>query len=116
MARDGAAKIVIFHGETITQLIAAGRDLRREAFLVACFGRYLAGIDDSGGRFDVVEPHIGEADWRRLRGGDPLAVLDIGSFQGLRLRQSASFREAYQDISGQLASQGTAATLTQLLM
>jgi mannitol-1-phosphate/altronate dehydrogenase len=116
VARDGAAKIVIFHGETITQLIAAGRDLRREAFLVACFGRYLAGIDDSGGRFDVVEPHIGEADWRRLRGGDPLAVLDIGSFQGLRLRQSASFREAYQDISGQLASQGTAATLTQLLM
>jgi mannitol-1-phosphate/altronate dehydrogenase len=116
VAGDGASKIVVFHGETIAQLIAAGRDLRREAFLVACFGRYLAGVDDSGGRFDVVEPHIGEADWRRLRDGDPLSVLDIGAFQGLRLRQSAPFLEAYQEISGQLASQGTAATLTRLLM
>jgi len=116
VAHDGASKIVVFHGETIAQLIAAGRDLDREAFLLACFGRYLAGVDDNGARFDIVEPQIGETDWRRLRQGDSLAVLDLEAFQALRLRQSAPFIEAYQNICRQLASQGTAATLARLLM
>ncbi|MGF7133238.1 mannitol-1-phosphate/altronate dehydrogenase [Paraburkholderia sp. EB58] len=116
VAHDGASKIVVFHGKTIGQLIANDCDLTREAFLIACFGRYLGGIDDEGVPFEVSEPHIGNADWARLRGGDPLALLDIEVFRGFRLRESPRFLAAYQSISQQLASQGTAATLTELLV
>jgi mannitol 2-dehydrogenase len=116
VAGDGASKIVVFHGETIEQLIDNGGDLTREAFLIACFRRYLGGIDDQGISFEVFEPHISKAEWERLRGGDPLAVLDIDSFRGLCLRQSPRFLAAYQSLSQRLESQGTAATLAQLLI
>ena len=115
VAGDGASKIVVFHGKTIAQLIANGADLTREAFLIACFGRYLGGVDDKGIPFEIFEPHITKADWERLRGCDPSAVLDIDAFRGLSLRQSPSFLAAYQRISRQLETQGTASTLAQLL-
>ena len=116
VAGDGASKIPVFHGRTITQLIAGGGDLAREAFLIACFGRYLGGVDDRGVGFEIFEPRIGPQDWRGLRTGDPLAVLGIEAFGGLGLRQSPAFVAAYQRISRQLAAQGTAATLAQLLV
>jgi mannitol 2-dehydrogenase/sorbose reductase len=114
IAGDGATKIVTFNGQTIAQLIAGGGDLTRTAFLVACFGRYLGGVDDQGARFEPNEPHICEADWRRLRGGDSAAVLDIEAFRGLRLRESAAFLAAFQKISKQLLLQGAAAVLAQV--
>jgi len=116
VAGDGASKIIAFHGKTIAQLVASGGDLTREAFLIACFGRYLGGTDEEGTPFEVFEPHIGEADWERLRGGDPLAVVDIDAFRGLALRQSPRFLAAYRSISKRLESQGTAVTLAQLLI
>lgn len=116
VAGDGASKIVVFHGETIVQLIADGGDLTRAAFLIACFGCYLGGIDDRGMPFEVFEPQIGEADRERLWGGDPLAVLDIDAFRGLSLRQSPRFLAAYQDLSQQLESRGAAETLAQILV
>ncbi len=116
VAGDGASKIVVFHGKTIAQLIASGGDLTREAFLIACFRRYLDGVDDEGVSFEVFEPHITDANWERLHGGDPLAVLDIDAFRGLGLRQSSRFLAAYQRLSQQLETQGTAATLAQLLI
>jgi mannitol 2-dehydrogenase/sorbose reductase len=115
VAGDGASKIVIFHGKTIAQLIASGGDLTREAFLIACFRRYLDGVDDEGVSFEVFEPHITDSNWERLHGGDPLAVLDIDAFRGLGLRRSSRFLAAYQRLSQQLETQGTAATLAQLL-
>ena len=115
VAGDGASKIVAFHGKTIAQLIAAGADLTREAFLIACFARYLGGVDDKRVAFEVFEPRIGQEDWRRLRGGDPLAVLDIEAFRGIGFRQSPAFLAAYQKFSIELAAQGTAPTLAQLV-
>ncbi|MGV1760510.1 mannitol dehydrogenase family protein [Rhizobium sp. A22-96] len=112
---DGASKIVVFHGKTITQLIANGSDLTREAFLIACFGRYLRGIDDSSERYEIFEPHINDCDWALLRSEDPTAVLDIEAFRGLQLRQSSRFVDAFQTISDQLLLMGTSATLKQLL-
>jgi len=115
VAGDGASKIVVFHGKTIEQLIGGGGDLSREAFLLACFARYLEGVDDNGVSFEVFEPHINEADWRRLRGGDPLAVLDMEAFRGLALPQAPRFVAAFQDFSRQLKAQGTQAALARLL-
>ena len=56
VAGDGAAKLPIFHGKTIATLLAAEADLGREAFLLACYGRYLDGHDDRGAAFSVFEP------------------------------------------------------------
>ncbi len=114
IAGDGATKIPTFNGQTISQLIAGGGDLTRVAFLVACFARYLGGVDDKGARFEPYEPHMSDSDWRYARSGDPLAVLDIESFRGLGLRESAAFVTAYQAISKQLLAQGAAATLAQV--
>jgi mannitol-1-phosphate/altronate dehydrogenase len=115
VARDGASKIVVFHGKTIGQLIANGGDLTREAFLIACFGRYLGGKDDKGDSLEVSEPHIGKAEWERLRTGDPLAVLGIEAFRGLALRESARFVATYQDMAHRLKEEGAATTLARLL-
>lgn len=113
---DGASKIVVFHGKTIAELVAKDADLTREAFLIACFGRYLGSADDRGVAFDVFEPHVTEADRERLRGSDPSAVLDIEAFRGLRLRQSQRFVAAYRQVSRLLETQGTASTLAGLLI
>lgn len=99
---DGASKIVVFHGKTIAQLIEDEGDLTRIAFLIACFDRYLGGVDDDGVAYDIFEPRISQADWQHLRGGDPLAVLDIEAFRGLQLRSSPRFVAAFQQISDQL--------------
>lgn len=61
---DGASKIVVFLGKTIAQLLEDGGDVTRIAFLLACFWRYLQGVDDIGSRFEVFEPHLSERDWR----------------------------------------------------
>lgn len=91
-------------------------DLTRIAFLIACFDRYLGGVDDDGVAYDIFEPRISQADWQHLRGGDPLAVLDIEAFRGLQLRSSPRFVAAFQQISDQLKARGTAETLTRLLV
>ena len=116
VAGDGASKIVVFHGETIAQLIANGGDVTREAFLIACFRRYLDGVDENGVSFEIFEPRVSGTDRERMRAGGPLAVLDIDAFRGLNLRRSSRFVAAYERLSQQLEAQGTAATLAQLLI
>jgi mannitol 2-dehydrogenase/sorbose reductase len=117
VAGDGASKIGVFHGKTIRELLSAsGEDLTREAFLLACFSRYLAGKDDNGAAFEVVEPQISGADWALIKAGDPLAVLSISAFRGLGLRESPAFTQAYLDLSQRLAAEGTGAALSRILV
>jgi mannitol-1-phosphate/altronate dehydrogenase len=116
VAGDGASKINIFHGKTIRQLIDSKADLTREAFLLACFARYLGGVDDKGVTYDIFEPQIGADDRQSLRTGDTLAALDIAAFQSLELKKSPGFVEIYQLLSKMLAEQGTAATLDRILV
>jgi mannitol-1-phosphate/altronate dehydrogenase len=116
VAGDGASKINVFHGKTIGQLIAAKADLTREAFLLACFGRYLGGVDDRGVAYETFEPQIGEDDRRKVRAGGPMAVLGIAALRGLGLSDSPAFVEIYQALSKRLADEGTAATLDAILV
>jgi mannitol-1-phosphate/altronate dehydrogenase len=116
VAHDGAAKIMVFHGRTIRELIENGKDLTREAFMLACFSRYLLGVDDLGKKFDVYEPQLTDADWTILRSHDPVALLRITPFRSLELEQCAPFRDRYLDLRRQLAVRGTAATLDAILV
>jgi mannitol 2-dehydrogenase/sorbose reductase len=116
VAHDGAAKITIFHAQTIRELIKNGQDLTREAFLLACFSRYLVGVDDLGKPFDVHEPQLNDDDWKILRSNDPVGLLRITPFHSLELERSTRFRDRYLDLRQQLALEGTAITLDRILV
>ncbi|MDQ0395852.1 mannitol dehydrogenase family protein [Labrys monachus] len=115
LALDGAAKIPVFHSRTIEALLDTGGTLDREAFLVACFGRYLLGRDDAGHEFPVNEPHFGEADWQLLKSGDPLALLHTSLFERLRLFDHADFARLYQAYAEEIEHNSTSAALDRVL-
>ena len=115
VAHDGAAKIMVFHAKTIRELIENAKDLSREAFMLACFSRYLRGIDDLARHFDVHEPQLNDDDWKILRSNDPVALLRITPFRSLELERCTRFRERYLDLRDQLVLQGSATTLDAIL-
>jgi mannitol 2-dehydrogenase len=114
VAGDGAAKLPIFHGKTIATLLEAGADLRREAFLLACFGRYLQGRDDTGAAFPVFEPGLGPEDWAQVR-SEPAGVLRTAPFAALGLAGHAGFRGLFDRFAADIDRQGTSQTLDALL-
>jgi mannitol-1-phosphate/altronate dehydrogenase len=116
VAHDGAAKIMVFHGKTIRELIKNSGYLTRESFMLACFSRYLLGVDDLAKHFEVNEPQFNEEDWRMLRSDDPTGLFRTTPFRSLELDRCRPFGEAYLELSRQLASHGTAATLDTILV
>src|SRR6202035_3046033 len=106
VAHDGAAKIMVFHAKTIQELIENGKNLTREAFMLACFSRYLLGVDDLAKTFEINEPQFNEDDWRTLRSDNPTGLLGTTPFRSLDLEGCGPFRKQYLEISRQLASVG----------
>jgi mannitol-1-phosphate/altronate dehydrogenase len=115
VAHDGAAKLPIFHRATAEGLIALGRDVRREALLLAAFRRYVGGVDEKGASFKVEEPHLHKEDWPLLRSADPLEALKASPFAAWGLDRSADFVSAYTSAVRALASDGVHAAIRQAL-
>ncbi|MBD5654404.1 MAG: mannitol dehydrogenase family protein [Candidatus Eremiobacteraeota bacterium] len=115
IALDGASKIPVFHSKTIATLAKAGGDLRREAFLLACFARYLSGVDDLGNTFDVREPQLSAADRTLVRDGGAIAVLRIKQFASFDVLTNPSFMTWFEKLTASLEAHGTKATIRSLL-
>jgi mannitol-1-phosphate/altronate dehydrogenase len=115
VAHDGAAKLPIFHRATAEGLIALGRDVRREALLLAAFRRYVGGVDEKGASFEVEEPHLHKEDWPLLRSSDPLEALKASPFAAWGLDRSGDFVLAYTAAVRALASDGVHAAIRQAL-
>ena len=121
VAGDGAAKLPTFHSKTIARLVSEAADVRRVAFLLACFARYLkaksndAVRDDRGASFAVDEPGLSDEDWRLVDGPDPLGVLRTGPFTLLGLAEDAAFSRAYVGFSEDLGRIGASATLDSVI-
>ncbi len=121
IASDGAAKLPIFHAKTLATLLAAGADMRREAFLLACFGRYLKAArdgtvrDDRGGELPVHEPVLTADDWEKIQSADPDAVLWTSPFAVLGLAEDAAFNYAFRQYRSALENQGASAALEMVL-
>jgi hypothetical protein len=113
IAQDGAAKIPVFHRNTIERLLETGGHLAREAFFLACFARYLQGHDDTGEAYDVVEPTFSAADWVELRSEDGLGLLRTSSFITLRLDHHAGFVSAYRTAASAIAQRGVGGALDE---
>ena len=115
IAHDGASKIPVFHARTIESLLARNGDVRREAFFLACFGRYLAAKDDRGNPIEVAEPKLTPDDRALLEGSDPTALLRTSPFARLGLDDHPGFRGAYLDYAASVAANGCSSTLDGLL-
>ncbi|MEI2777333.1 MAG: mannitol dehydrogenase family protein [Tetrasphaera sp.] len=115
VAHDGASKLPVFHRNTAEKLIASGADPRREALLLATFRRYTNGVDDHGNSFEVLEPHLQDADWPLLKSDNPLDALSASPFAAWGLADSPAFVAAYQEIVGLLENEGVPAALRYAL-
>lgn len=117
IAFDTAMKIPVFLQHTMRSAVARkGADLRRLAFLLACFARYLNGQHDSGKAFNVVEPNLPAADLALAKQTtDPAAPLHMSIFAGWGLDTCDELRALFVDYRASLASDGTLATLEQVL-
>lgn len=115
IAHDGAAKIPVFHAQTIATLLARGADPSRSALLLACFRLYLMGRDGNGAALAVQEPHFGDADRALLDPADPLTLLETAPFAALGLRQSAAFTDAYLRLAALIDAHGIRIALAAAL-
>lgn len=113
IASDGASKIPTFLSATLTTAIGQGRDLSRLAFVLACFARYFAGVDDQGQPFSPVEPNL-PASIRDDIAGDPFALLTASPLAPLRLDQSEAFMHAFRRALSLLADHGALGALERL--
>ena len=115
IAHDGAAKIPVFHAQTIATLLARGADPSRSALLLACFRLYLMGRDGNGAALEVLEPHFGDADRALLDPADPLTLLETAPFAALGLRQSPAFTDAYLRLAALIDAHGIRIALAAAL-
>jgi mannitol 2-dehydrogenase len=121
VAGDGAAKLPTFHGGIVRALMDRGADMRREAFLMACYGRYLRFsfddtiVDDRGNRFEPFEPNLTAADWDKVRGADPQGVLAIQALKPLGLSTNAEFLSRFEHSARLLAVDGARAAVKDVL-
>ena len=111
IASDGASKLPTFHARTTEVLLAQGRDLRREALLIAGFRAYTRGVDDRGQQYEVVEPHLTQQDWTLLRSDDPSDALRTSPFRALGLAGHQSFLSQYVYLVEQIDVSGMASTV-----
>ena len=114
IASDGASKIPVFLGDTLHACLERGRDSRRLAFLLAAYGRYLAGRDDRGATFTPLEPRLDAEDRARATGPDPTAVLEIANFRGLGLVGGEEFAAAVARANALIAERGALGALREL--
>ncbi|WP_207388317.1 mannitol dehydrogenase family protein [Lichenihabitans psoromatis] len=115
IAHDGAAKIPVFHSKTIEMLLSRDGDLRREAYFLACFERYLRGRDDKGDSFLVNEPRLTPADHALLKSHDPLALLRTSPFEKLGLADHPEFVRLYSAAVAMIDAEGASRALDHLL-
>lgn len=109
----GSAKIPVFHRKTIETLLKDNGHIDREAFFLACFARYLEGVDDNGKKFEVVEPALSKKDWEELKSDDSLGVLRTSPLAPLKLDKNERFVEAFTLASKTIAEVGVQRALKE---
>jgi len=114
LATDGSDRIPKFLLPVINENLAAGRDVRRSAAVLAGWARYCEGVDELGRPIEVRDPLAGRlrANARR-QDADPLAFVADRELFG-DLVDSEAFRTAYLQALGMLRSRGARATAEQL--
>lgn len=114
IAFDTASKIPVFLGDTIAETLARGRDHRRLAFLLAVYGRTLAGRGDQGDLPRIAEPNLGPADLALAQDADPASILKLSTFGDWGLDRHADFIEDLRRRRARIEAVGTLKALSEL--
>lgn len=112
---DGAAKLPVFLGSTVNDVISTGGDVRRLAFGLACFVRYLGGVDDNGKSFQPFEPNLDPVDKALALDADPYAGLRMSILHGFGITKDGPFAETFVRLRAEIAEKGVLATLAGVL-
>jgi mannitol-1-phosphate/altronate dehydrogenase len=115
VAGDGASKIEVFHGKTIQELIEGSRPLDREAFLLACYVRYLGGRDDLDAAYPVHEPALEESDRRLFGSTNPADGLALSLMRRVGADRSEAFRAAFTKTFDHICRHGVSSALDAIL-
>lgn len=116
IASDSASKLPVFIRPTASGVVAHGHDGRRISFLLACFCAYLAGRDEKGAVYDVLEPHLTDEDKKLAFDADPTKALEMTVFSGWDLEKSDTFVTQFVEMRQALKAQGVRKTLETVVL
>jgi mannitol 2-dehydrogenase len=111
---DGASKIPGFLLPTIHACLEHGRPHHRLAFLLACYHRYLAGVDEQSQPYLIHEPNAGHLLDRVRASGAAADLLAVPEIVGTRLPAHPGFVATYLELRAKIDAQGVTQTLRAL--
>lgn len=118
IAGDSANKLPTFLLPTINEHTededTSSRDLRRMAFILACFRRYLRGVDDKGHEFTPIEPHISDEERAEWGSENTEGFLGCRILEPLGLADNEAFVKAFDNAVSLLKGQGVLGALKRL--
>ncbi len=112
---DGAVKLPVFLGGTFAAVLSHGAPHIRLAFLLACFVRYLAGVDDQGHRFAPREPNLQADDLALALSPEPRDALRMSFLSLCGIEPQGAFAESFLKLRAAMEQDGTMAVLRQVL-
>lgn len=91
---NGAAKLPVFWGPVLRHAQESNADIRRLAFGVACFLRYLRGQGDHGRRFQPSEPLLDPATLAQAATASASGALGLGLLRQIGVPETGGFADA----------------------
>ncbi|MFR9523487.1 MAG: mannitol dehydrogenase family protein [Rikenellaceae bacterium] len=113
---DGASKFPVYVVPIAKQMVAAGDDMTRIAYLIAAYRHYLKyRTDDRNATFELFDPWITAEDWTAIESDDAIEFLSTSPFGGVDLVGCAPFVELYTAMVEAIAKDGAMTTLKSIL-
>ncbi|NCB18939.1 MAG: mannitol dehydrogenase family protein [Bacteroidia bacterium] len=93
---DGISKFAVYIVPTMAKMIATGMEVKRLAFLLASYYKYLKyGKTETGEIIEIFEPHITDSDKLILDSESRLGFFELSPFASLGLRNHPAFAVQY---------------------
>lgn len=116
LCSDGLSKFPVYIMPKLAKMVKDGKDLKRLAYLFACYRHYLRyKVDDSGELFSVTEPWMTEQELAHLISDDPVDFLDIRSFSSVPLARSDEFVASYLTFCESIKADGVLSVLVTIV-
>lgn len=115
IASDSASKLPVFVRPTAMDVVKKGEDIRRIAFLLACFCSYISGLDDEGQSYSVQEPRLSNEDKNLILDNDYEKSLQINSFSGWDLDKNNNFIKEFVRLRKDIKNKGVSKTLEKII-
>lgn len=113
---DGVSKLPVYIMPNLAKMLADGADVKRVAFFVAAYARYLmVKIDDKSEKFFIDEPQLTAEDAEILESKDTMTFLKLSPFSSVDLASYENFVELYNDFYNKIGVKGVLDVLATIL-